>query len=153
MNKPLHDSKLHDRILANCIPEPNTGCWLWLGADVADGYGQVRVEGPKVRVHRAMYIACHGPVSPDLVVRHRCDVTACCNPQHLTIGTQKENVADCIKRGRRADSRGRGSKLTAEDVLAIRDDRRVYRLIAEDYGIVKNTVQAIKARRIWSHLS
>ena len=88
---------------------PNS-CWLWTGYTRPDGYGEMGI--PKTRrtilTHRAAWIVTNGPL-PELagfhgaVVMHTCDVPACCNPAHLIVGTQKENIADCHAK-KRGDS-------------------------------------------------
>ncbi|HEX5128099.1 MAG TPA: HNH endonuclease [Usitatibacter sp.] len=79
---------------------PFSGCWIWTGATVADGYGQVLVDGTYKRAHRAVYERLVGSIPSGAYLLHRCDVPCCVNPAHLYPGTQKRNVADCIERGR-----------------------------------------------------
>jgi hypothetical protein len=79
------------------------GCWLWIGARNNLGYGVFAVELRPTRLalaHRVAFALAVGPVPRGLVVRHRCDTPSCVNPDHLLLGTQKHNVADCIERGR-----------------------------------------------------
>jgi len=79
---------------------PFSGCWVWTGAAVEDGYGQISVDGAFKRAHRVVYELLVGPIPRGAKLLHRCDVPACVNPAHLYPGTQKRNVADCIERGR-----------------------------------------------------
>ena len=106
---------------------PN-GCWLWLGHRNTQGYGTFRINGKMERAARLVAGAARG-----IIVRHQCDNTSCVNPSHLLIGTQKDNVADCIKRGRRAKTTGEFnnfSKLTEVDVAAIRREYKALPLSA-----------------------
>ena len=97
-----HDVK--QRIDARSIPEPNSGCWLWLGrvyeSRPGHEYGTFYVKGRKTSVHRASYEAYREQIPSGMVCRHRCDNSLCVNPHHLEIGTQADNVADMFARGR-----------------------------------------------------
>ena len=93
----------HERLWDHVVPEPNLGCWLWLGAELGRGghfYGVVRWGGRTFAAHRMAWEATNGPIPPELVVRHKCDVTLCINPGHLCLGTPADNSADMVRRGR-----------------------------------------------------
>lgn len=77
---------------------PN-GCWLWTGHNNGQ-YGLFFSQGRGTAASRAIYSLLHGPIDPGLVVRHKCDVTMCVNPDHLELGTHKDNVRDMYERGR-----------------------------------------------------
>ena len=89
-------------ILENYVPEPNTGCWLWLRGINSDGYGLVRIEGKSYRVPRLVWGIFKGPIPPNMRVCHRCDVRLCINPDHLFLGTDKDNYDDMVAKGRKA---------------------------------------------------
>lgn len=90
--------------MAKVEPEPNTGCWLWSGVRNGErGYGRFDSaprSGLHERAHRASYELFVGPIPDDLLVLHTCDVRICVNPDHLFLGTQKQNMQDCIDKGR-----------------------------------------------------
>lgn len=67
-----------------------------------DGYESIRVTraGKQVLLHRWIYEEMFGPIPPGMVVLHKCDNSLCINPEHMQIGTQKENVDDMIQKGR-----------------------------------------------------
>ena len=83
------------------IPEPNSGCRLWLAFLNATGYGQIRYKKRAYQAHRLAWIAKHGPIPEGLQVLHKCDVRSCINPDHLWLGTQADNIHDMIAKGRR----------------------------------------------------
>src|SRR5216684_4901521 len=76
------------------IPEPNSGCWLWVNATTPAGYGQVKLpENRKLSsVHRLSYEIVHGPIPAGLQIDHKCRVRCCINPNHLRAVTIKTNV-------------------------------------------------------------
>ena len=81
------------------------GCWLWRGETNNQGYGRFPIyrDGRRIRLlsHRVAYLLAHGHEPTDnLVLRHTCDTPSCCNPGHLEIGTQADNMRDARERGR-----------------------------------------------------
>lgn len=138
-----------DFIWENCIPEPNSGCWLWTKG-ASSGYGSIPLgQFDRIGSHVAAYEAVHGSVN-GLFVLHKCDVKLCCNPDHLYLGDQAQNMQDKVDRDRQAKGMRHGmAKLTIEEVERIRVDDRVYRVIAETYGISKSQVSNIKLGKLW----
>jgi hypothetical protein len=139
------------------IPEPNSGCWLWFGTVCKEGYGQLSEGGKNChryhRAHRLSHELFKGPVPKDMYVLHSCDMPCCVNPDHLRIGTQKDNGRDKVIRNRAAKGERQGSaKLNAEQVLEIRLDKRSPPQIAKDYGITRQQVGNIQEFRHWRHI-
>lgn len=88
-----------------------SGCWIWIAARDADGYGSFWLEGKQVRAHRVAYALLHpGEEIPvGLVVRHTCDNPPCV--RHLVLGTPRENDQDRVLRNRSAQGDQNGSRL------------------------------------------
>jgi len=83
---------LEDIILSRSIPEPNTGCWLWLTGLMPAGYGCFRYQGKTLLAHRISYEVAKGPIPHGLQIDHICRVRCCVNPDHLRCVTIRENV-------------------------------------------------------------
>lgn len=89
-----------ERFMAFVIPEPNSGCLLWLGADGGDGYGRFYFDGKVRAAHIVSYTLFKGEVPSGLIVMHSCDLGFCVNPDHLNAGTYQDNMDDCVRKGR-----------------------------------------------------
>ena len=133
-------------------------CWPWTATRIDKGYGRIKVAGWYVLAHRVVWELTHGLIPPGLQVLHKCDNPPCCNPAHLFLGTNADNNADMVAKGRaryvsrRGERNGR-AKLTADQVLEIR--RRSAAgdpagALARLFGIAPSTVSNILARRIWA---
>jgi uncharacterized Zn finger protein (UPF0148 family) len=90
-------------------PEPNTGCLLWTGSVIEDGYGRLSVDGKLELVHRAVWIVRHGPLPDGVKVLHKCDTPSCAEDSHLFTGSQADNVRDMIAKGRYRHPRSRAA--------------------------------------------
>jgi uncharacterized protein YerC len=129
------------------IPEPNSGCWLWMGATNSDGYGWFWLDG-HIKAARVAWVLYRGDLPNGLHVLHHCDNPPCVNPDHLFLGTSADNVADMVRKGR-ASRKTPGAKLTSEQVLSILHDSREYRTIAKQFNVSSPTICAIKRGKIW----
>lgn len=94
--------KIKSIIEARSIPIPECGCWVWEWSTQKRGYGDFRAFGKThYLAHRASYAAYKGEIPDGLHVMHKCDNRSCCNPDHLTLGTNQDNIQDSVNKGRR----------------------------------------------------
>jgi HNH endonuclease len=91
-----------ERLLKYSTPEPNTGCWLWTGYQMQGRlrYGVLHSDGKVRKAHRLSYETFVGPIPSGKIIMHRCDTPECINPQHLSVGTNMENLHDCLNKNR-----------------------------------------------------
>lgn len=144
-------------------PEPNSGCWLWLDAPGADGYGRLQVAGRAHKAHRISYQLHCGPIPEGMLVCHRCDNPLCVNPTHLFVGSNADNMKDMARKGRakrmknplpgEANGRALLTEAQARELLALYAGGQM-RLadIARRFGISVAQAQKIGIGRAWGHL-
>ncbi len=129
----------------------DSGCWVWNAHADKDGYGILPCNGPAIRAHRYSWERVNGTIPEGMVVCHSCDNPGCVNPDHLFIGTPKDNVQDMLKKGRdcMVGERNNKAKLTNKDVKAIYESERSTSTLAESYGVSVSTIKRIKNGRSW----
>jgi hypothetical protein len=117
-------------------------CWNYTKGLDRDGYGHFYFDGKTYRAHRAVYKVSKGPIPKGYYVCHTCDNPTCCNPEHLIIGTPKENMRQMAERGR-----SKKPSLTSKDRLVIQQlvkrSELPQRLVGEQYGIMGTTARDI----------
>jgi len=141
--------------LEKAMPEPNSGCLLWLGR--GQRYGTVRFDMKRKLAHRLSYELFCGPVPDGLEVCHTCDTPFCVNPNHLFVATHAENMADMHRKNRskhvaHSGSANGNSKLTESDVRDIRASTESYADMARKYGVSDVQIGFIHKRKSWSHV-
>lgn len=146
-----------ERFLAKVCPEPDTGCWLWRGQLRSDGYGLMWLTGKSRSAHRVAWMLFRGEIDSRLVVCHKCDVPACVNPDHLFLGTPRDNARDRRQKGRSpVGEKIRSSKLSAEQVSRIKTllaEGRMYMTeLAREYGVTAATIARISRGMSWRHV-
>lgn len=116
---------LRQRFERKIIGEPNTGCWLWLGALDACGYGRIAVSGKNQTAHRVSWEMAFGQIPAGLHVLHKCDVRCCVNPSHLFVGSHRENMQDAQRKGKMGNRWA--SRVTCKRGHAYSDKMKVHR--------------------------
>lgn len=176
MLSKVYTEKFLSRISKNgpIVEYVGTPCWLWQGAITKKGYGHFWANGTNRRAHRISWEIHYGPIPPDLWVLHKCDNRACVNPDHLYLGTAKENALDRELRDRsnhacgdsngarlRPETRPRGernksAKLTEAQVMEIRFLRKNNGIscpeLAKRYHVSSGAIKSIIRGDTWQHL-
>lgn len=144
-------------------------CWLWTRSITGKGgYGCAWVNGKRHRAHRLAFQLAQGEIPNGMFVCHRCDTPLCCNPRHLFLGTNAQNMQDCAKKGRNGqhvhpEKTARGeqngiSKLTAAQVTEIRrlvsesSDRLITAKLARQFRVSSSQIRRIVTREHWNHV-
>jgi hypothetical protein len=134
-------------------------CWLWTGSKLGGGgHGGFTIRSRKFYAHRISFFMETGSWPGDLCVLHSCDVARCCNPSHLRMGTQTDNMRDRTERGRHWVPVGEactGSKLTVAAVLDMRERHAAGERtsdLADSYGVSEITAYFAISRRSWKHI-
>lgn len=133
-------------------PEPNSGCWLWMGARNEKGYGSMDVNGRSERAHRVSYRLHRGSIPEGLFVLHKCDIRRCVNPDHLFLGTAADNTADMFAKGRASDRSGANnpnSKITKLQAEEIRASKLPISVLMEKIGLSYHQIYCIQVGYRW----
>ena len=136
-------------------------CWSWIASKSYKGYGRIGRNGKVRWAHREVYKDKIGSIPDNMCVCHCCDNPSCCNPKHLFLGTNADNVKDKVKKGRCHTYNNEGekngmAKLSAETV---RNIRRMYatgnyrqRDIMKMFGIGRHHVYQIVHNKLWKSI-
>lgn len=149
------DAKTIARFKSHVVETPN-GCWEWKGSRQSNGYGLFFSSDRRLLAHRAAWELFRGAIPTGLNVLHSCDNPPCCNPEHLSVGTVRENLLQAYRRGR---MKAPGLGLTGEknpvarlSNAQAREVRRLYALapkrgrisaIARMYGVSIQSISKI----------
>ena len=142
--------------------DSGNACWEWTAGKIK-GYGQIQVNGKQKLAHRISWELHNGPIPKNLCVCHHCDNPGCVNPDHLFLGTQKDNMRDKLKKARQVKEqpKQRGEKhhnvkLAEEQVRVI---KRLYgapgisqRRLADIFGVSQVQIGRIVRGKTWAHL-
>ena len=144
--------------------EKTENCWIWKGTrqnkGLRYGYFFFNKENRYVLSHRASFLIFKGEIPLEKKVLHSCDNPICVNPDHLWIGTQKDNMQDCKKKGRGNHAKGEKSYQSVLTENDVRDIRSKYKFkeysslkIAKEYGVNKTTILSVIHRKTWKHIT
>lgn len=140
------------------IDKSQNGCWTWHGVKNTAGYGRMtRGRQNYVPAHRFSYQRYIGSIPRGLHVLHKCDNPSCVRPDHLFVGSDKDNALDKIAKKRYGNVSRLGemntfAKLSERDVLKIRASQEPSSLLARKFRIDRQTVWKIRTRKAWKHL-
>lgn len=139
-------------------------CWEWIGSKNKGGYGKIRIKNKIYLAHRISWFLHNGEIPVidsyhGMCVCHTCDNRKCVNPNHLLLGTHKDNMDDRDLKERWNGGVGEknGShKLTEQQVIEIREKYVPYKYstckLAEEYGVLNKAIHDIITRKTWKHL-
>jgi len=153
--------KTLEEIFDNYTIDKTTNCWNWNRAIDSSGYGAVKYCGKKHNVHRLVWMLLHDNLEKGICVCHKCDNRKCINPDHLFIGTQSDNMKDCVNKGRYFSNVIRGeknswSKLSSKQVIEIRQLKESKKIsnkeIAKQYKVGYTAISKIIRGENWKHI-
>lgn len=144
--------------LLQCMDITSSDCWLFTAGTDSAGYGRIWSAGGSTGAHMLSYKYHKGNIPTGLFVLHTCDNPPCCNPEHLFLGTKKDNAADMFAKGRAHVRKGinvNTCKLTEEEVIEIRslyDQGYSQRTLGEIFGVSHPAIGRIVRRQNWRHI-
>jgi len=154
-------STLEVRFWGFVTKKSETQCWEWEGQKLSNGYGRISLGAKELGAegaHRVSWkLANNKEIPQGWYVMHKCDNPSCVNPNHLTIGTAKENTQDMIRKGRKitvaplGEENGK-SLLNAEKVLLIRASNLNHTALGRLLGVSPNCIRGVRTGRTWSHI-
>lgn len=127
-------------------------CLLWTGWTDRKGYGRTSYRKKPWITHRLAFVLAGGVIPAGLQVMHSCDTPACCNPNHLRTGSNRDNIDDMMAKGRSLHgARHHRAKLSGEDVKQIRLVTLdwSHRFLAKLYGVKWRAIQKIRKGQRW----
>jgi hypothetical protein len=146
-----------ERFWSHIEQRDDDGCWLWTLSTTPNGYGKVGLPFSRKigTTSRVAWALTYGPIPDGLCVLHRCDNRRCCRPDHLFLGTAKDNYDDMVAKGRADLFSSR--RFTVEQVHAIRawhaSGTAGCRTIAKHHGVDRNTIRAMIRRLTYSDVA
>lgn len=142
------------------LPEDINDCWEWSAGLFESGYGQFGITSKiKISAHKFSFQYYNGPILKGYIICHKCDNKKCCNPNHLFLGTCKDNSEDMVRKGRSIKGEKiHTSVLTKNDVIEIlttlyHGNKMSYRDFALKYGVERRQLKNILTRVTWKHIT
>jgi hypothetical protein len=140
--------KLYSKVDMTPGHGPNGDCWVFTGGKHKFGYGMINMSGSKesdvVTAHTVSWELENGPIPDELSVLHKCDYPPCCRPDHLFLGSQKDNVDDMDEKGRRTRDR-----FTEYEVRLILNEVGTDLELAQKFGCSEYRIWSIRTGRTW----
>lgn len=171
--KRLKNPSIED-LWNECHIIPISGCWIFLRSPNSYGYSRFSSNGVEHLAHRYIWEKANKSSIPiGMYVCHTCDIPCCINPNHLFVGTPRENYIDMVKKGRAPDGATpksgrfkignkltpdhRGSnhpnaKLTNDCIVKIRSSFEDNSVLAFRFGVTKRYIERIKKKDVWKHI-
>jgi HNH endonuclease len=129
------------------------GCWEWIGTQDRHGYGRISVRNRVIKAHIVSYRIHVGPTNGKCVL-HKCDNPSCINPEHLWLGSFKDNTQDMLAKGRNCKGMDQHSaKLTEKSVKEILASHDSNVVLAACYGVNRSVISRIRSRKAWGHVT
>ena len=150
--------------LKKLLIENDNGCLEFSGARLKKGYGIFVIGSRKDATrshklaHRVAYFIAYGPIPDGMFVCHKCDNPSCCNPDHLFLGTPKDNMMDMLNKGRNVTISLKGeknpnAKFSNKDVTEIANGSLSFREAKSRYGISKSHFYRLRNGDAWKHIT
>jgi hypothetical protein len=143
--------KLNAEDFWNKMDKSNSdGCWVWSGIVDYKGYGKIKFNNKRYKTHRLAYILTNGEICDNLLVCHKCDNPPCCNPDHLFLGTNQDNIIDCLKKDRQT-----ASKLKTSDIASIRklrEEGHDAKVIANLFNVTPQAIREVLNGKRWYYI-
>ena len=132
--------------------DKSDGCWEWMGSRMKGGYGRLTLNYKSLLAHRVSWMICRKENIGEKCVLHICDNRKCVNPQHLFLGTYKDNRIDAVRKGRHYRTTGENngrSKLTKEIVNIIRNSTLGATILADKFNVNRSQIYRVKKNISW----
>ncbi len=149
---PLRSFSIKERFELLYLPEPNSGCWLWTGNLNNMGYGKFSINRKIVGAHRVSYTMNKGTIPDKLLVCHTCDVRSCVNPDHLFLGTHKENSEDMSRKGRTSKSASKLSDNQVIEIINLRKNGFKIKEISSMFNVSEVIIQRASTGYTYKHV-
>lgn len=132
------------------------GCWEWDGFIDPNGYARFKtIESHKrYLAHRLSYALAFGETPKGMHICHKCDNRKCVRPDHLFVGTAKDNIHDMIGKKRHSyGEKNPGAKLDEDKVRDILSSNASLMDMSNQYNVSKKLILNVKQRKAWKHVN